>query len=366
MKKLKVVLVLLICFSFWPEFNACAEESNNSEEVKVEDKFNVSTGNDVNSGNDINGSSILAGNNVTSTNQVKGIDMLFGNNVNHKGNSDYALLAGNNVNVFGKVNNDGVIFGNLVTFDASAVVERDMFIFANSVTLNGTIHRDVTIYAASVIVNDAEIKGNVKIYATTIEVNDNTVVVGDLSYNEDAEATISNTASIGNITLLEQMIKELSLEQRIWNLITGYCGVLFIFVAIALFVPALFKRIQDKNEKPSAISILSLLGYGALGLIAIPLVFIVLCYLVLGVPLAFLLLILYILVIWLSSLFTGYLYGHLIWQNFIKKEPNILLIGLIGITLNVILTAIPVVGNLFTVISLMLGVGIVLQLFKKN
>ena len=366
MKKLKIVFVLLVCFSFLPTFCAYADEQNNTEETKVEDQFTVTTGDDVSSGSDVNGSSILAGNNVTSNHSVKGIDMLFGNNVNHKGISDYALLAGNNVNIFGKVNNDGFIFGNLVTLDDSSIIERDMFIFANSVTLNGTINRDITIYAASVVMNDVEIKGNVKIHATTIEINDSTIVNGDLSYNKDAKITISNSASIGSTTLMEEMVKKVSFEQRIWNFITNYCGALLIFVVFALLVPALFKRIQDKNEKPSAISILSLLGYGALGLIAIPLLFIILCYFILGVPLAILLLVLYILVIWLSSLFSGYLYGHLIWKNFIKKEPNILLIGLIGITLNVILTAIPVVGNLFTVISLMLGVGVILQLFKKN
>ena len=83
-------------------------------------------------------------------------------------------------------------------------------------------------------------------------------------------------------------------------------------------------------------------------------------------PLSILLLILYILAIWLSNIFTSYLLGNLIWKNFIKKDENIYLIGLIGISVISILTIIPYIGTLFSVISVMIGMGIILQQFKKD
>lgn len=65
---------------------------------------------------------------------------------------------------------------------------------------------------------------------------------------------------------------------------------------------------------------LSLTGFGALTLIAVPIVAILLISFVFGMPLAFILIGLYAIAIALSNMFTGYLLGNVIWNKFIKKD----------------------------------------------
>lgn len=334
--------------------------------VDASDKFNVVAGSEVTSGEDVNGSSILAGNNVTSNNVVNGIDMLFGNNVNYKSKSDYALIAGNNVNVLGNIENDGFIFGNLITFDSTFVANRDLVVFGNTVSLKGTINRDITLYATNVDLQDVTVLGNITIYSSVLEVNSNVQIQGVLSYNEDAKANISDEATISNVELLESNITTPTLKERVYSFFVDYAGILLVFVAMALIIPKLFERIENKFKDVKLFDAVTSLGFGAISLVFIPILFVLLITFVIGVPLAMLLLIIYIIAIWFSTIFTGYLIGLVIWKKFIKKDINILLVGLIGISIINLLTVLPIVGVYVMIINVMIGLGIVLKLFSKN
>ena len=343
MKRLKFFLVLLLLLPI------CVNAQITANDSSVEE---------------VDGSNVIAGNNVTSTNKINGINILFGNNVNFSGENDYAVLFGNNVNISGNINNDGFIFGNMINFSQDAIIDRDLVIFGNEVVIDGKINRDVTIFAYSVTIN-GEISGNVDIKASILKVNESTIQ-GSLSYNEDIDVTIDSNAQIGEIIKTETLTKELSIGEKLVNFLIDLGGTLIIFLAFYLVVPKLFKRIETKNSDINLLRVLSLFGFGALALIMIPNIFFLLFSLVLGVPLAFLLLILYVIAIWLSNIFASYLLGYIVWNKILKKESNPLLIGLIGIVLLQILMVIPVVGLLIGVLSLMVGLGIILQQFKKD
>lgn len=343
MKRLKKFLFLLLLLPI------CANAQVAMNDASVEE---------------VDGSNVITGNNVTSTNKINGINIVFGNNINLNGENDYAILFGNNVNVSGIVNNDGFIFGNIINFSEDAVLNRDLVIFGNEVVLDGKINRDVTVFAYSVTIN-GEISGSVDVKASILKVNDS-IIQGQLSYNEDIDATISDNAQIGEIIKTETLTKEVSVAERVVDFVIDLGGTLIIFLAFYLVVPKLFKRMENKNADISVIRILSMFGFGALALIMIPIIFFVLFSLVIGVPLAFLLLILYIIAIWLSNIFSSYLLGYVLWNKVWKKESNPLLIGLIGIVLLKVLMIIPVIGLFIGLLSLMIGLGIILQQFKKD
>lgn len=351
MKKiLKLLVVALLCIPFT---------------VSAEEKFNIVAKDELSSEVNVVGSNVLLGNNVTSNDVVNGINMLFGNNVNHKANSDYAVVAGNNVNIFGNVNNDGFIFGNLILFDEGFIANRDLFVFGNTVTLKGKINRDVTIYASSVIVENLVVEGNMTINASTININSGEVK-GVLSYNEDAVVEIGESANITDTKLLEKIVKEVSLKEKIVNFFVDYAGILVVFLVLALIIPKLFMRIENKYEEVKLFDLFSSLGFGALLLVFIPVLFILLLTTTIGVQASILLLIAYIVGVWLSNIFTGYLIGLLIWKKIIKKDINILLVGLVGISAISILQVIPYINVYVTIISLMVGLGVIFRLFKKD
>ena len=341
MKKIFLVLLLLIPISV----NA----------------LNINVNGEVKENQEIQGSSVVLGNYVENTSKVSGLDMTLGNTIKYEGESEYLLSAGNNIEINGTVKNDGFVFGNVVNFNENSVIERDLLVLANNVTISGTIKKDVTIYAATVTINGNIENVNVKANEIIIE-NAN---INNLSYNEDAVIEIKDS-EVNTTNLTEKLQSEVTIQDQIMNFIYNLGGILVIFLALYLLAPKLFKKIENNNANITVLNVFSMFGFGTLSLILIPVIFILLLTIVFCMPLAILLLILYVLAIWLSSIFTGYLLGYVILTKLIKKENNPLLIGLIGIVILNLLGVIPYIGILITVISVMIGMGIILQQFKRN
>ena len=321
--------------------------------------LNVQTGDDIKNKEEIDGSSIIAGNNVLEESKIEGINVLIGNNVEFKGNSDYLVTIGNNIIINGNINNDGFVLGNIVKFDKESNINRDLVVYGNEITIDGKINRDIKIYADTVIIN-SDVQ-TIDIKANNIEINGK---VNKLMYNEDAIIT-KNDSLINETILTEKLTQEVSFSDKVLNFIYSLGGTLVIFLALYFVTPKLFKKIEKNNENISILNVFSLFGFGALTLILVPAIFLVLLTLIFGLPLALLLLVSYIIAICLANIFTGYLIGHLIWKNIIKKDSNPLLIGLIGISIVNVLLIIPILGILLAVISLVIGIGIILQLFKR-
>lgn len=364
MKKFKKYLGLLLCFLLVAPTIILAEEEPIKEPIEVENRFVVEADDEVTSKKDVNGSGGYFGNNVTFDKTMDGIGLFAGNNVNYKGNSEYAVLAGNTITLDGEITKDGAIFGNLIDFKEEFVSHRDLVVFGSSVTLKGNFERDLLITADTVVIENTSIKGNIKVMAGTIEVKETATIAGTLTYNEDAEVTIANNATIGNTVISEKIAQ--STQEIIWTYFLDYAGILFVFLVLALLVPSLFKRIDNKVEKAGASSIVAMLGYGALGLIGIPIAIVLLFMIPFGGLLGFIAIALYIILACLTTMFTGYLLGLFIWKQWIKKEKNTLLIGLLGISILCILLFIPYINNILSVVSVLFGFGLILTLFKKD
>lgn len=345
MKKFKYLLLLFLLVPMIVKAEVIVE--NNSSEDK-----------------EIDGSVVVFDEDeLTSNLTTKGIEFLAGINVNKNGNSDYSLIAGLNVNIEGDINNDGFILGGNVNINENANVNRDLVIFGDVVKINGKINRDVTILRATSVIINGEITGSLNIKSDNIEIND--AKIGKLTYNEDADIDINNS-NIGETVKSEAVYEEQNIITIIMNAMIGIVSMLVLFAVICLFVPQLFKRINEKNKEFDILKFFSLFGFGTLFLILIPAVSALLFNLIFTVPLAILLMILYIIALALSIIFTGYLLGYLIWKNLIKKEENLLLIGLIGVSIVSILTYLPYIGGILLFTSMMIGMGIVLQQIKKD
>lgn len=351
MKKLGFLLLLLVIpFTF----------------VKADDNFNLIAEDSAKLETEVNGSSVTAGaNNATTTGTVKGINMVFGNNVDHRSVSDYAILAGNSLKVTGNILNDGFVMGNVINFDKDFKINRDLVILGNAVSLKGNVTRDVTIFASSVNISEAKISGNVTIKATSITIEDDVVISGKLTYNEDAKQNISNEADIITVEKTEKLTT-IDFGTKVKTFIISYLSTLALFAILALVVPALFKRIKTKNKNIKLSDLISNLGYGAIFLIIIPILFAVLLCTIIGIQVAIFAIIAYVVIIWLSLLIFGYLIGNIIWEKYIKKDENILLEGLVGISIIEIVSIIPYVGGIIIFIALLMGIGTTLKLFSKN
>ena len=346
MKKLKYLLLLLLVVPMIAKADV-----------------NAVTGDSIEEGKEVDSSSAIFGNEITSNNTTKGIEALFGYDINFNGTSDYALVLGNNININGTVNNDAFVFGGVVNINDNANINRDLVILGNEVKINGNINRDVRIYAISVVIN-ANITDNLTINAENIDING--ASVGTLSYNKDAVVDIDDNAKINETILTDEIYTEQTTVDKIMNFIINLVSILVFFTVICLIIPQLFKRINKKNENIDTLGFFSLFGFGALSLVLIPAIFLLLFRFVFTIPLALLLLVLFVIAICVSTVFAGYLLGFVIWKKLMKKEDNPLIIGLIGLSILSVLTFIPNVGIVFSFIAVIVGMGIILQQFRKD
>lgn len=306
------------------------------------------------------GSVILAGNFVTYDGENDGIQILAGNDVTSKGYSEYAFIAGNTINLQAAyIAKDAYIAGNIIKVDAT--VDRDIVIFASDVTLMGSFGRNVTIYASRVTLDNAYINGNVKIESEYLTVKDEVEVKGKLKFGSDS-STISEKAKISEKEEFVVNHVDVSIASTLKTRALSYASMLFVFVILALAIPSSLKKVGD--EELSFLGIITYIGYALVFLILVPMFSIILMLLTIGFPVALMLLAIYFMVIYLSYAYMGYYIGKKIWLTK-NNEENVLLEGLIGITILYAVSLIPTVGPIITSLAYLCGIGIIIFKFKK-
>lgn len=306
-----------------------------------------------------NGSLFLAGNTVDFSGIADGIAFVAGNSVSTKGQAEYAMYAGNTVDVLGTINKDAFVAGNIININGN--ISRDIFVVGTNVTLSGTIGRNVTIFASNIILDNVSISGNAKIYGESIIIKDDTNIVGKLTYGAEM-SNISTNATIGSQVKEEFDTVKVTYVDVIKAKVLSYVSMLLVFVVFALLIPASIKKVGE--DKLSFLQIVTYIGYALVFLILVPIASIFLMVIEIGFPLALMALGLYIAAIYLSYMYMGYYIGKKIWLAK-NSEENVLLEGLIGISIVYAVTLIPTVGNIFGIIAFLCGLGILIFNFKK-
>lgn len=327
--------------------------------VVYDDDFVMEASESISYNKSADGSVLLAGNIVNYSGLSEGILMLAGNNVTSRGSSEYGLVAGNNLDVYGDFQKDALIAGNIIKIDAT--FGRDVLVFGSNVTLTGIVDRNVTIYASNVTLKDVEVAKNVKIYADTLEVNDNVKINGELTY-QTVKSNISEKAKIGNLKSIATKKYTKTYLDTLKDRAISYASMLLVFAVLALFVPNSLKNVGDEKISPN--QIVTYIGYALVFLILVPVASLILMMLGIGLPLALMLLGIYAAAVYLSYAYMGYYIGKKIYTKN-NKEENLLLEGLIGISILYAISLIPYIGGTITFFAYLCGLGIIIFKFKK-
>lgn len=337
-------------------------------EAKEVDHFTSKIDNDVIIEDTYNASVAAAGEDVTFDGKINGIAFGASNKLALNGTTDYGMLAGNVITVDGTINNDLVIAGNLVTINKEATINRDTIIAASDVEISGTFNRNISIYASKVTFKNTNIKGNVKLYVNQINVQQDTNITGTLSYPEDSVYKVQEGVQIGKTVKTEAIQTEddenffATVSAKIWS----FLCLTLVFAAITLLFPNLFTKINEKYEKMEFSEVIEVFTKGLVVLILVPIITILLFCTLIGVPLAIILLLFYGIAIYLSTIFTAYLLGYKIWQKVFNKEINVLALGLIGLFILFLCSLIPGVRTLVSIITTLIGLGLIVTIFKKQ
>ena len=334
------------------------EEKLNSSIVKFDEKVALDS--------DISGSTLLIGEKVKHEKFVDGISLLLASSIEFNGNTEHLLSIGKSIEINGTVNKELFVVGTTVKLGDEADIKRDAIIVASSIELKGTFKRDILIFGEDINLTNVNIEGDIQIYASNINIGDNTVINGKLEYSKNAEIEINETAVIKETGKLNNLFKERSFKEELISKIFSLIRLIVLFMVLTLIMPKAFEKLNNYAKESKLDDVFWTFFSGVVGLFCIPLVCIILMISILGTSVGLILFILYLIMIYVSSILFSYVLGNIICNKILNKECSSLIMGLIGIIILFLFKLIPIVEPYIVVLSIVMGFGILIKNLKKS
>ena len=305
---------------------------------------------------------MIAGREVTNKAKIDGMSLGAGYEVTASGKSEVGLYAGNTVEISEEVSKDLFAAGNDVTITKDAKINRDVFIAANKVTVSTSLNRDAYIAADTVILKGVTVSGDATIYARKIVFDEETSILGTLTYSDDTTIENLNKATIGstNVVKNEEIKKELAItfKTRVINFTFSTLTSYITMLVLLLLLPKLRKRLSNPELGASLIIKNMAIGLGLL--FFVPIVCILALVTRVLVPLSLISLCIYLFSLYLAVPFASYLIGNLITTKLFKLD-NMYLALIIGVLLIKLLALIPTIGIFIGFITFIYGLGLILD-----
>ena len=315
---------------------------------------------------------LLFGKDVTNKADVNGISFVAGDKVTLEGKAPYGFYGGNTVDVNEKITTDAFIAGRYITLTNNAFIGRDAFLAASTIKVKSIIGRDLRAGAETIDLSGATIKGDAYIDAENLILDDNTRVLGKLTYSKGTKVTGLNKNNIKNIVITKEKVKQEKKDtatiilEKIVDTIFAIITAFITMVAILWLLPKLDKKLTKEEIKASIIAKKSLIGLGVFFIVPIVALFAV--FTGLFTPISLMTVAVYAIALYIASLFVYYIVGNAIDKKWMKKKNKYLSL-LVGITVVKIVSLIPVLGGLIGLVVFLYGLGLVfnyINSIRKN
>lgn len=297
----------------------------------------------------INGDLIAAGRTITVNGPVNGSIMAAGETVNINGEVTHAVrVIGETLNISGTIGRDLLVGGAKFSMASTAEIGGDLLLGASKARIDGLI------------------KGDINSGVDSLTIASTASIQGKLTYISENEANIQSDAQIsGTITHKLPDVKEkIATGIGLWGTVIGFLMILVLGIIIILFAP---KRVEAVTESIRTRPWASL-GWGAVILVATPIVASIVCITIIGLPLGLITLALYAIVIYLTQLFVGLLIGKLIigaYKGVVETRGALVGALALGLAILRFLMLIPFVGFFFRLATILFGLGAILVSERK-
>jgi hypothetical protein len=312
--------------------------------------------------------------------------------------------AGNNIVISGEIKGDLVCAGQTVvisgpvsgdilcaaqTLTISSAVAGNLRVIGQTVTINGTVGRNLNVIAQNVTIgSEAKVGGEAGIWAETVTIDapissnlygamtsltlqstvggNVDVIVEDLIFGSDAKITGNlGYASAATFTVDPARVggsirrsdpPESSVKPETkgfdfggWLLgrIYTWLSLLVIALPLVFIAPRAFRRLNKTLlEKPG-----QSLGWGFIAQMAWPIVGIIVFCTIIGITLAMLGLMLWVVLLLMTAAFAGIAIGHFVLSGAHWKADSLIWASIIGITIYVAATSLPILGFILSVVA---------------
>ena len=364
-----LALIMAPSLTLAADFRAASEQNQTVETTKTEIFSNLYlAGYTLDSKALVKGDLIAAGNTINSDSSVGQSLFAAGQTVNVDGNvAQNARVAGAEININGIVSQDLFAAGQNVHLGSSAVINGDVYIAADRITIDGQIKGGLKAYAGTILIN-GKIGSNVVIKGVNkLELGDKADLGGKLDYSSPTELKKADSAKIAGAVNFDQT-KNIK-KNMVPAASAAISSFLISFIALLLLImifPKWSKSIVEAAfARPSAS-----IGWGLFALVVIPLASILIMITILGIKVGLIVLSLYGVFLAIASLFSALFIGSYLMKIFNKSDKKAAFTAdwktaLVGSIALLILSSIPLIGWFIVFVVFLMGLGILfIQLWE--
>jgi len=276
--------------------------------------------------------------------------------------ADDVRIAVGRATIDSEVGDDLVVFGGEVILTENAIIQGNLICFAGNIEINGDVIGKLDIKGADVLINGT-IRETSKIIAEDFSIGSNAKFFKDVEYwHSDGEMDFKNSL----VNAKAQFNEDLEADESQFSLTSfgtkslkswGFY-IMSAFLAI-LFLHALFRNTFSNAAEGLESNWLKSFGFGLIYLIGIPLAIIIALLITIGIPIG-----LFVTTIFIFSLLFGHYIAALMLVYYLKHKKekqwgfwSITLLALLCAILLRLLTMIPLVGILLSVVVLAITYG---------
>ena len=335
----------------------------------------------------VDGDVVVAGSRITVRDSIRQDLIVAGGEIIVKGYvADDIRAAGGKLTIDSEIGDDVIIAGGEVFITENAVIRGNLINFSGDIKmngevkgmlksysgdleLNGKVHGETKLYGEDIHIN-GEILGPTKMAAEDIEIGATAKFHSDVEYwSEDRELDFKNHLINATATYNEALIPDGN--EFSWKRF-GMLGIGFVILYIlsAFLILLLlnwgfsnwFSEGANNFDKDPWKS----LGYGLIYFFGVPLLIVITFLLIIGIPISLFLLCMYVFSLLHGHLVTALLITHYLNKNSTFKFWNVVFTSLgIAIVLR-LLTLIPFLGGLLSIIVIAIGYGLLITIFLKR
>ncbi|MFA7654356.1 MAG: hypothetical protein WCX97_04995 [Candidatus Magasanikbacteria bacterium] len=376
-KKYKKILVavfaLVIAFSAIFPLSASALTAKSGDNIVTTTDTNSNffgAGNMVIVDGTINGDVFIAGNNIVVKGTVSGDVFVAGNNIDISGTIKGSLRAiGSNINVRGRVERNILSAGNNLSINEGAFVGGHITYAGVTLVLQAPVGGQVDAASPSIVFNNS-IGGDVNLVMgnqkSQLSLLDKAALAGSLTYKSSSEAQITTGAKIlGTVNYKPWEKPQTTDKARARAAFVGIAVAVGVIGFLGLFLMGLIliylaPKLMDKIYTSAKEQTWSNLGIGMVGLIATPIIAVLLICTIVGIPLGFLVMFGLVAAMYFSKVIVGIVLGRWILERFHWRWHKVLSL-LLGLVVFVLVCLIPFVGWLAAFFGVILVFGALLR-----
>lgn len=271
-------------------------------------------------------------------------------------------IAGGNVTLSGEVHRNATIAGADVHVIESAHVTGNLLVASGNLVVEGSIDGDVRIGAGNVTLSN-ETGGALAVAAAAIRLTSNASVEKDVMYWSDDDPSIDEGATIlGSVTKrqIPDMAKGEEFRRGLagMKLVAGAASAvstLLLGLLLLRIYPVFTPRVAAVIQEQPWVT----LGVGGALLAGVPLLILLCLVTVLGIPIGLMLGTMYLVTIYLGRVFVMLWAGQRL-LGLIRDSPSVVGAFVTGLIAYFIVSLIPLVGGLVTLLTMVTGLGALL------